>query len=96
MKIFPPLLMAATLISTVPAATADVLLLDAIGNSPANTTVGVSRPSRGLSMQQVRGRFGEPSRELPWVGDPPITRWEYNQFTVYFEHQFVINSVVHR
>jgi hypothetical protein len=96
MKIFPSLLLAATLMSPLSWVAADVLLLDAIGNSPSGSAAGVSRPSRGLSMPQVRSRYGEPINEFPWVGDPPITRWEYDKFTVYFEHQHVINSVVHR
>jgi hypothetical protein len=29
------------------------------------------------------------------VGDPPITRWVYDRFTVYFENDRVIHSVVH-
>ncbi|MEW7978495.1 MAG: hypothetical protein G8D28_06820 [gamma proteobacterium symbiont of Phacoides pectinatus] len=45
---------------------------------------------------QVRGRFGEPDQQLPWVGEPPISRWVYPDFTVYFEKEYVINSVVHR
>lgn len=96
MKFVSPLLMATTLILPFSQVQADVLLIDAIGKLPANTSQGVPRPGRGLDMPQVRSRFGEPVKEYPWVGDPPITRWEYDQFTVYFEHQYVINSVVHR
>jgi hypothetical protein len=47
-------------------------------------------------MDAVRARFGEPEKELPWVGEPPITRWVYADFTVYFENEYVINTVVHR
>lgn len=50
-------------------------------------------PSRGMSMQQVEKRHGAPvSRRTP-VGDPPITRWEYDEFIVYFEYRHVIHSV---
>jgi len=28
------------------------------------------------------------------VGKPPISRWEYPGFVVYFEHEHVIHSVV--
>lgn len=76
--------------------TADVLLLDAIEQAPANSSEGLPRPSPGQSMETVRERFGEPVREVPWVGEPPITRWVYDDFTVYFEYQNVINTVVHR
>jgi hypothetical protein len=49
--------------------------------------------SRGLSMHQVEQRYGEPSRRIGAVGDPPISRWIYPEFVVYFEGQFVIHAV---
>ena len=49
--------------------------------------------ARGLSMSQVEARFGEPSRRISAVGDPPISRWIYPQFVVYFEGQYVIHAV---
>ena len=36
-----------------------------------------------------------PTTEHPSVGNPPITRWDYREFSVYFEHTHVINSVRH-
>ncbi len=50
-------------------------------------------PTRGLSMQQVIERFGQPETKLPPVGSPPITRWKYDRYTVYFEGKYVIHSV---
>ena len=50
-------------------------------------------PGRGMSMQQVETRYGEPSHRYASVGDPPITRWEYADFVVYFEYRYVIHSV---
>lgn len=94
MKFTAPLLLAAVLAS--PLAAADVLLIDVIDESPVNSSEGLPRPSTGQSMQTIRQRFGEPLNVTPWVGDPPITRWTYNNFTVYFEHELVITSVVHR
>lgn len=96
MKPISTLLLVAALSSTTPLATADVLLLDAIEQAPANSSEGLLRPRPGQTMDTVRARFGTPSQELPWVGDPPITRWVYPDFTVYFEHEYVINTVVHR
>ncbi|MET0048025.1 MAG: hypothetical protein ABW066_09595 [Sedimenticola sp.] len=96
MKLTAPLLLAAALIPAVPAVTADVLLLDAIAESPANSPQGVERPRNGQTMDQVRARYGEPVKEMPWIGDPPISRWVYDGFTVYFEHELVINAVIHR
>ena len=53
----------------------------------------VSGPSRGLSMAQVERRFGEPNQRIGAVGDPPISRWVYPQFVVYFEGSYVIHAV---
>jgi hypothetical protein len=75
---------------------ADVLLMDAIQEAPANTQDGLRRPATGQSMDKVRSRFGDPADTKPAVGEPPITRWVYDNFTVYFEHDLVINTVVHR
>jgi hypothetical protein len=92
MKAIAPLLLAAVLLPATPLASADVLLLDAIAEVPES----IERPSRGMSMNQVRAKFGDPQQEFPWVGDPPITRWVYEDFTVYFEHELVLDTVVHR
>lgn len=75
---------------------AEVLLIDAIEQAPANAPGALPRPDRGMTMQQVRAKFGEPVREHPWVGDPPITRWDYADYSVFFEHEYVLESVVHR
>ncbi|MCO6441181.1 MAG: hypothetical protein J5I81_08865 [Nitrococcus mobilis] len=50
-------------------------------------------PARGASMAQVKQRLGRPERIFPAVGKPPITRWVYPQFVVYFERERVIHSV---
>jgi hypothetical protein len=92
MKLLAHFLFAFILLTIIPVANSDVLLLDAIQSDSGS----VGKPARGMSMDQVRSRYGEPGNELPWVGDPPITRWVYDDYTVYFEHQYVINSVVHR
>ena len=34
------------------------------------------------------------SNRHPTVGQPPITRWDYNGFAVFFEHDRVIDAVV--
>lgn len=50
-------------------------------------------PARGATMDQVKRRFGMPARIFPAVGEPPITRWVYPEFVVYFEGKWVIHSV---
>jgi hypothetical protein len=44
-------------------------------------------------MDRVRERWGEPRQRLAAVGEPPISRWVYDGFSVYFEHRHVIHSV---
>ncbi len=52
-------------------------------------------PSRGMTKQQVEARFGSPTRATPQVGDPPISSWDYDRYTVYFEGDYVLHTVVH-
>lgn len=54
----------------------------------------VPRPRRGMSMAQVEKHFGTPRERHPTVGTPPITRWDYDGFAVFFEKDLVIDSVV--
>ena len=68
---------------------ADVLLIDGIQSAPV-----IKTPRNGLNMAQVRQQFGEPAQEVPAVGEPPISRWEYTGYTVYFENDLVLHSVI--
>lgn len=54
----------------------------------------VATPTRGMSMDQVAAKFGAPTSKIPAVGTPPIARWEYPGFVVYFEREHVIHTVV--
>ena len=54
----------------------------------------ISVPESGMTMEQVKAKYGAADSALPSVGNPPITRWEYDGFTVYFEYQRVIHSVI--
>lgn len=59
-------------------------------------TFSVTLPGRGMTMQQVEERFGEPVEKHDAVGTPPISTWVYDKFTVYFEDRFVIHAVFHK
>ena len=59
--------------------------------APAVSNVGIM-PARGMTMAQVEARFGPPQKKFPAVGKPPITRWRYDGFMVYFEDQYVIHA----
>lgn len=84
------------LIGATASASADTLLMDAVSKAPPNAASGLPRPRTGQSMVDVKARFGEPQAVKDAVGEPPITRWVYPSYTVYFEHDRVIESVVHR
>lgn len=53
----------------------------------------VERPARGMTMRAVEERFGAPANRHATVGQPPITRWDYQGFSVFFEHDRVIHAV---
>lgn len=79
-----------------PVVTADVLTIPNVDNQSANHTADIPMPTRGMTMEEVSTQFGDPQQKKPPVGDPPITRWVYDKFTVHFEGKYVIHSVVHR
>lgn len=74
-------------------ASADTLLLEGISMDGATAA---QRPARGMSMDTVEARFGAPSARISAVGEPPISRWEYPGFIVYFEHSHVVHAAVRR
>lgn len=84
------------LLTSLPA-TADVLLIESIDSAP-----GVQTPHTGTGMASVRAGYGAPVTEYPAVStggnphQPPITRWDYDGFSVFFEHDKVVHSVVRR
>ncbi|MDE2221378.1 MAG: hypothetical protein KGL25_14045 [Gammaproteobacteria bacterium] len=53
----------------------------------------VDRPARGVTMAAVEAKFGAPQTRHPAVGKPPITRWDYAGFSVFFEGERVIDAV---
>jgi hypothetical protein len=58
-------------------------------------------PTRGMHQDTVLRRWGEPQQRVAPVGGnlpqhPPVSRWVYPGFTVYFERELVITSVTRR
>ena len=49
----------------------------------------ILKPSKGMDMNTVLSGFGEPLQRRNPVGEPPITRWQYEHFSVYFESEFL-------
>ena len=54
----------------------------------------LERPALGQRSQQVIDRFGEPVTRHRATGEPPISRWDYADFSVYFENDVVLHSVL--
>ena len=61
--------------------------------------VPASLPVKGETMSAVLQRYGQPQLRHRAVGGdapkhPPITRWDYAGFSVFFEHTHVVDAVV--
>jgi hypothetical protein len=77
------------------AARADMVQMPAGSSSSVST----ASPRKGETMSEVARQFGEPQTKHPAVGGdsdkhPPITRWDYNGFSVFFEHSHVVDTVI--
>lgn len=70
-------------------AVADVLLIDEVRQSEK-----MQLPKNGITKAATETKFGTPNKKLSAVGDPPITRWEYDTFNVYFEYDLVLFAVL--
>ena len=57
-----------------------------------STAVLAQLPKRGSLMDSVQAEFGTPVVVSPAVGEPPITRWQYETFTVIFEYEHVVHA----
>ncbi|MEX2150785.1 MAG: hypothetical protein WD793_11270 [Steroidobacteraceae bacterium] len=74
--------------------TAQPALAETLSTATGDPAAAAARPDRGSSMATVQTRYGEPTNRHSTVGDPPITRWDYPQFAVYFEHDRVLHAVL--
>ena len=53
-----------------------------------------ARPKNGESQNGVQNTYGQPTAVKGPVGEPPITRWDYPNFSVYFEFDRVLHTVL--
>jgi len=70
-------------------AAGDVLLIQEVRQAER-----MELPSNGMKMDEVRAKFGSPKTTHAAVGDPPITRWDYEHWSVYFEYNLVLFTVL--
>ncbi len=81
-----------TSITIIPTSLAETVYVP-IGQQAADKQ-SIARPRSGMTKTQVKDRYGEPKDWRPAVGEPPISSWVYDDFTVYFEYEHVIHSVL--
>ena len=79
-----------TCLGTVSTALAETIVVD---DQVQVRDSGTEKPKRGITMTQVEAKFGAPVTKHDAVGAPPITRWDYAGFSVFFEHDRVIHAV---
>jgi len=70
---------------------ADVLLIEEVRQAER-----MELPVNGMKQADVKSRYGAPVKADPPVGDPPITRWDYDGWSVYFEYDLVLFTVLHK
>lgn len=69
---------------------------DVLDGTDRQVLTDSNAPQRGMSMNKVESQWGAPNSRRAAVGQPPITRWEYAGFVVYFEYDKVIHTVLER
>ena len=92
---FTTLIMASTLAATLlmaPLTHAQSIKVSVSKQAPELQTI--SRPHNGMDKAQVEQIFGAPQAISNSIGEPPISSWSYQQFTVYFENNTVLHSVL--
>lgn len=88
------ILASAALITVLPATSAVAEQTRVPVMSQADRAAVGELPEPGQSKFRVRKSFGSPASIEGPVGQPPITRWNYADFIVYFEQDRVIHTVV--
>lgn len=85
------IVLALMLAFTIQSIAADVLLIEEVRQSER-----MDLPVNGQSKADVTAKYGAPVKQHSAVGDPPISRWEYDKYSVYFEYDLVLFTVLHR
>ncbi|MCB1663688.1 MAG: hypothetical protein H6995_08960 [Pseudomonadales bacterium] len=85
------LLLSAALVF-VPLASAEVLQISISKQAPELQEL--ERPLNGMTKEDVESKFGPPQEISEPVGNPPISKWRYQNYVVYFEFNTVIHTVL--
>lgn len=88
---------------SVPTESGDEVVVITQASGPASSQSAAALPAsalppKGMSRAAVSSQFGQPhTRHAPVGGgsprQPPITRWDYAGFSVFFEHDHVVDAV---
>ena len=70
--------------------------LDMSARDQSSTFDQAGKPTRGMTQERVQATYGSPQNTRSAVGEPPISRWEYANFVVFFEYDKVIHAVSKR
>ena len=68
---------------------ADVLIIDEVRKAEK-----MDLPKNGQNKATVEAKFGAPLDKKPAVGEPPISSWQYKEYSVYFEYDLVLFTVL--
>lgn len=85
------LIVSAAVVTSSSLAVADVLRIP-VGSQGIEQS-SVELPERGMSAATVSARWGQPVARRDPVGEPPISRWDYPAFSVYFEGDIALHAV---
>ena len=84
------IVLAFVLAFAVQAVYADVLLIEEVRQAER-----MELPKNGQNKTDVEAQFGTPVEKNDAVGDPPISSWKYDTYSVYFEYDLVLSTVLH-
>ena len=84
------IVLAFMLIMAFQAVSADVLIIDEVRQADR-----MELPKNGQNKATVEAKFGSPLEKRAAVGDPPISSCKYDTYSVYFEYDLVLFTVLH-
>lgn len=67
---------------------------DTAGQTSSPPSARPDTPPRGMTKSRVLARYGKPVSQSGPVGQPPISRWDYPDYRLYFEYDHVLHAVI--
>ena len=89
MKLLVPLIGLTLLVGAAGPVRADTVKMP-LGQQPTSEE---DVPRMGMKKTEVERQYGSPRGRKTPVGDPPISRWDYSNYSVYFEGNTVLHTV---